>query len=215
MSELFNTQNPENSTVQNGRRMVISNKCDGEQPPKLHHEKKTLKGTQPRARLCLSISPLSSFSNYSPIHGDKGMGSEAHSCLNTWANLHSRASPPDHCIYDLAEKWVLCSWHHPRPCKSTYCGFKPGNHHLKQSQGCVMYFDLGLTCKFFLGSDVSHWQYVCELTMYVLSVLFISWQAGMLPYLCYNLLLHCHHHSLVNRCYMPLLYPFYQAYQIL
>ena len=115
-------------------------------------------------------SSVSNSSNYSPIHGDEGMWTDVHSCLNTWANLHSCAFPPDHYIYDLYKEWLL----NLRPCKSTSCGLKPRNHHLKQSQGYMIYFGLGLTCNLFLGSGVSQWQYVCEFTMYVLSVSFLA-----------------------------------------
>ena len=107
--------------------------------------------------------------------------------------------------------WLLHQWHShgmatlfmmssQNPTKELHTLAKPRNWHLKQSLDGVLCFGLGFTHSLFQGSSVSPQGYVCDFIMCILNVLFMSWQADVLPYYHYTLLLYCHHHSPENWC---------------
>ena len=75
--------------------------------------------------------------------------------------------------------WVHV-WHHYIPFKSTFPPFCTRKFHCKPDLEGVLYFGLGFTHKFFLGTDTSSWWHIWDFTRNVPNALFLYWQEDML-----------------------------------
>ena len=122
--------------------------------------------------------------------------------------------------------WLLHQWHShgmatlfmmssQNPTKELHTLAKPRNWHLKQSLDGVLCFGLGFTHSLFQGSSVSPQGYICDFIMCILNVLIMSWQADVLPYYHYTLLLYCPITAQRTGAYVPLLHPYHRAVWIL